>query len=120
MQLSRLVFDSLNSPEGAGLPGSPGSDRQLVYQYESTTVNVLIRVLENSDQIALLGQVLDVSMRAVHDLPVLLLDHNKILAQTTTSQFGEFGLQSDCAGPASLQIRLSEGSWIYMLFENMS
>jgi hypothetical protein len=117
MQIPQLMFDSFNSPMAAGMRGSPRSDRQLVYLHSNTTVNLLIRLMEGAYQIALLGQVLDVSLRVVHGLPVLLRYQNITLAQTNTTEFGEFGLHYDFVEHAGLQIQLAEGSWIYMPLE---
>jgi len=117
MQIPQLTFDSLNEPMAAGMRGSPRSDRQLVYRHSNTTVNLLIRLMEGVYKISLLGQVLDVSLRVVHGLPVLLRYQNITLAQTNTTEFGEFGLQYDFVEHAGLQIQLAEGSWIYMPLE---
>jgi hypothetical protein len=119
MHIPALIFDSHNSPIVAGVRGSTGFGRQLAYRHNSTTINLLSRLMEGVYRISLLGQVLDVSMRAVHDLPVLLRYHDRILAQTVTTQFGEFGLQFDFVKYTGLQIQLAEGSWIYMPLENM-
>jgi CheY-like chemotaxis protein len=119
MQNARLIFDSFSSPVAAGVRSSLRSARQLAYQHSSTTINLLIHLKKKEVRISLAGQVLDVSMREVHGLPVLLSSQSGILAETTTSQFGEFGLETDLLEYAGLQIRLSEGSWIYVPLENM-
>jgi CheY-like chemotaxis protein len=118
MHTARLIFDSLSSPTVAGVRGSLRSARQLAYQHESTTVNLLIHPKDDNSRLSLAGQVLDLSMRAVQGLPVILSNRHRTMAQTTTSQFGEFGLEFDFVEHAGLQIRLSEGSWIYLPFEN--
>lgn len=116
---ARLIFDSLHESSVAGIRGSLQSGRQLTYQHQSTTINLLIhQKQEASFRLSLVGQVLDVSMRAVHDLPVLLRNKNRTLAKTSTSQFGEFALELDFVEFAGVQIRLAEGSWIYMPLEN--
>jgi hypothetical protein len=119
MQNARLIFDSFSVPAVAGIRGPLAAARQLTYQYDSATVNLLIHLEDKEKRISLVGQVLDVSMRAVHGLPVLLSDGNRPLAEATTSQFGEFRLQVDLMEYAGLQIRLAEGSWIHMPLENM-
>jgi CheY-like chemotaxis protein len=118
MQKARLIFDSFSSPAISGIRGSLSSARQLAYQHRSTTVNLLVQHNKETVWTSLAGQVLDVSMRAVHGLPVLLSSRNRTLAQTITSQFGEFGLEVDLVEYAGLQIRLAEGSWIYMALED--
>lgn len=118
-EVPQLIFDSFNSPMVAGIRGLPGPTRQLAYQRDSSTINLLIRPMEDGVRISVLGQVLDVSMRDVHGLPVQLHGQAGSLAQTTTNQFGEFGLQFAFVENAGLQIRLAEGSWIHMLLENM-
>ena len=121
MQTPQLVFDSFNSPMTAGIrSSSPGSTRQLAYLHGSTTVNILSRLVKGVHQISLLGQVLDVSLRTVDGLPVLLRYRDKTLAQTTTTQFGEFGLQYGFVEHAGLQIQLADGSWIYMPLEHLN
>ncbi len=114
MQTARLIFDSLRSPRVAGIRGMRSSDRQLAFQHDSTTFNLFIRRLEGTDRLSLVGQVLDVSMRAVHGLPVLLCNRTTTLAQTVTTQFGEFGLDFELLDEAGLQVRLADGSWIYL------
>jgi hypothetical protein len=70
MQNARLIFDSFNEPAVVGLRGSSEPARQLAYQYDSATINLLIQHRSTGERISLAGQVLDVSMRAVHGLPV--------------------------------------------------
>jgi hypothetical protein len=120
MQIPQLIFDSFNAPMIAGIRGSSKSTRQLAYLHDSTTVNILTRLVEGVHQILLSGQVLDVSLRTVDGLPVLLRDRDKTLAQTTTTQFGEFGLQYGFVEHAGLQIQLADGSWIYMPLEHLN
>lgn len=120
MQNARLIFDSFSAPPAvSGTRGSLAAARQLTYQHDSATVNLLIRLESKADRISLVGQVLDVSMRAVHGLPVLLSNGSRTLGETTTSQFGEFGLEVGLMEYAGLQIRLAEGSWIHMPLENL-
>lgn len=119
MQAARLLFDSLRSPRSQGIRGALSSARQLAFQHDSTTINLLIHYLENT-RLMLAGQVLDLSMRVVHDLPVLLSSRSATLAQTTTSQFGEFSFEEVALSEsAGLQIRLAEGSWIYMPLKDL-
>lgn len=116
---AQLVFDSLRTPSIGGIRGPLKSGRQLTYQHQSTTINLLVHQRQEENyRMSLVGQVLDVSMRAVHDLPVLLCNRNRTLAKTSTSQFGEFALEFDFMEFAAVQVRLAEGSWIYMPLEN--
>jgi DNA-binding response OmpR family regulator len=117
---AQLVFDSFHAPSPAGLRGPLKSARQLTYQHQSTTINLLVHPNREEDyRISIVGQVLDVSMRAVHDLPVVLSNKNRTLAKASTSQFGEFVLEFDFVEHAGIQIRLSEGSWIFMPLGNI-
>jgi hypothetical protein len=116
---AQLIFDSLRMPSVAGIRGPLKSGRQLTYQHQSATINLLVhQKQEENCRVSLVGQVLDVSMRAVHDLPVLLCNKNRTLARTSTSEFGEFALEFDSVEFAGVQVRLAEGSWIYMPLEN--
>ena len=116
---ARLIFDSLRMPSIAEIRGPLKSGQQLTYQHQSTTINLLVHQRQEENyRVSLAGQVLDVSMRAVHDLPVLLCNRNRTLAKTSTSQFGEFALEFDFVEFAGVQVRLAEGSWIYMPLEN--
>ena len=118
MQMAQLVYDSLHSPRREGIRGPQSGARQLAFQHHGTTVNILINHLE-SVRLLLTGQVLDLSMRMVHGLPVLLRRRSATLAQTTTSQFGEFSFETELPDDAGLQIRLAEGSWIYLSLNNL-
>ena|ERR1051326_1479001 len=119
MHLPRLIFDSLLSPQSQGVRGAQSSARQLAFQHHSTTINLLIKRAEDT-HLSMAGQVLDLSMRVVHGLPVLLSHRSATLAQTITSQFGEFSFEIELPDDTGLQIRLAEGSWIYMPLKNLS
>ena len=118
MQIAQLVYDSLCSPRRDGIRGLQRGARQLAFQHHGTTVNVLTNHLENV-RLLMIGQVLDLSMRRVHGLPVLLRRRSTTLAQTTTSQFGEFRFESELLDNAGLEIRLAEGSWIHLSLNNL-
>jgi hypothetical protein len=118
MVVAQLIFDSFQSPPTFGVRGSmQDGSRQLAYQHNSTKINLLIQ--GNSEQVSLVGQVLDVSLRDVNERPVLLSGTDGELKRTSTSLYGEFGFEFEFVRDASLRIHLSDGAWIYMPLEGM-
>jgi CheY-like chemotaxis protein len=116
LQPARMIFDSVRSPSPGGVRSFRPSARQLVYQHESMTIDILMDTEQGSERLLLTGQVLsappDDAPQA--DLPVLLISGTRILARTATDRFGEFTLESEPTVDAGLEIRLVERLWVFI------
>lgn len=114
LQSARMVFDSVRSPAPGGVRSFRPCVRQLVYQHESMTIDLLLETEQGSARLTLTGQVLssrsDDAPQA--DLPVLMISGTRILARTTTDRFGEFTLELTPTVDARLEIRLAERLWV--------
>ena len=113
MQVARMIFDSLRSPQPAGVRSSSSVARQLAYQHNKTIIDLSIEGAEGSSRMSLAGQVLDGEKKAKTDgLPVLLVGTTGTLARTATNHFGEFQVECNFPEDVSLEIRLGERSWV--------
>jgi CheY-like chemotaxis protein len=114
MRIPHIIFDSFRSPMTAGVRSlSPATARHLAYQHKSTVIDLSIEFPKGSDRISLVGQVLDAERKGMNDgLSVLLVSGVTTLVRTTTNQFGEFHLELESAKNVSLEIRVTERSWI--------
>jgi hypothetical protein len=114
LQMARLQSDSFHSPSPAGLRSSSISTRHFTYEHNGTIVDVLVDNLSPSNRISLVGQVLDVTGTKGRgdNLAVVLTGRTGTLARTTTNHMGEFNFEFEPAENVSLEIRLSERSWI--------
>jgi hypothetical protein len=94
-QVASLLFDSFRSPQLAGVRSAESTSQQLLYGAGDYRIDVRIEPQMDSEKVILIGQVLnsaDPSER-LSALPVNLLKGRKILAESVTSQFGEFQIE---------------------------
>jgi hypothetical protein len=105
--IASLLFDSFLSPQAAGVRSAATSARQLLYAAGCYRIDVRIEPKVDSDNIALVGQVLNSADPggSIGEVPVALIRGQRVLAETVTSKFGEFHLESDAEG--SFQLRVS-------------
>lgn len=117
----RLLFDSFRWPSPADVRGSPMSSRHFTYEHKSTIIEVFLDSPAGSEHISLVGQVLDAGRTEQNreGLPVMLLDGNRTLAQTTTNEAGEFNLEFDFLSKVTLEIRVDARSWVSIPLEEM-
>ncbi|MBV9145255.1 MAG: zf-HC2 domain-containing protein, partial [Acidobacteria bacterium] len=90
-----LLFDSLAQPLAAGARASVASARQLLYRVGTVYVDMRVDSALNSEQAALVGQMLDSAhpRHPVAGVPVILMDGRKNVASTISNNNGEFHLE---------------------------
>jgi len=109
--IAELLFDSMSTPVAAGVRSTAVSLRQLLYGVGEYRLDLRIEPQENSDKVALIGQVLN---SAHPDQPigvtsVVLKRGKKVLAESMTNQLGEFQLECELKGSLQLQAGLPHG-----------
>lgn len=115
---AQLIMDSSRLSAAAGLRGPASHSRQLVYQHESTTIDLLIEPRESSRGLSIVGQVLDRNWKSRENssLPVLLIAGMRNQGRASTNQFGEFSLECESVESmmedTCVEVRLGEGAWI--------
>jgi DNA-binding NtrC family response regulator len=121
LQSARMIFDSARSPSSVGVRSLSTSFKQLVYQHESTMIDILMETEQGTGRLLLTGQVLNAGPDDAPqaDLPVLLISGTRTLARTTTDRFGEFTLDCQPTVDAGLEIRLVERLWVSIPLGNL-
>jgi hypothetical protein len=109
--IAELLFDSLRSPITSGVRSTTISARQLLYGIGDYRLDIRIEPQEDSDKVALLGQVLNSAEpdQPIGVISVVLKRGNKVVAQSTTNRFGEFQLECDLESSLRLQAGLPHG-----------
>ena len=94
-QAASLLFDSFRSPRLAGVRSAESASQQLLYGAGDYRIDVRIEPQMDSEKVILIGQVLNAADPAerLSALPVNLLKGRRILAESVTSQFGEFQIE---------------------------
>jgi hypothetical protein len=94
-QAASLLFDSFRSPGLVGVRSAESASQQLLYGAGDYRIDVRIEPQMDSEKVILIGQVLNAADPAerLSALPVSLLKGRKILAESLTSQFGEFQIE---------------------------
>jgi CheY-like chemotaxis protein len=114
MPMARQIFDSFRHALPAdGIRGLFAGARQLAYHHEGTTIDVSIEPAQEPGRVSLAGQVLNTDRKGKNGgLSVLLVAGTGTLVRTVTNEFGEFHMEFASPEDVSLEIRLSERSWI--------
>jgi hypothetical protein len=103
-----VLFDSARTPLFAGVRSQASAARQLLFGAGNYRIDIRVEPQPNSDKISLIGQVLRTTdpSAGLAAIPVVLIKGRKVMAETSTSQFGEF--QAECAlkGRFDLWLRL--------------
>ncbi len=113
--LARLLFDSLQVPQLAGVRGQHRQSRQLLYRAGDYDLDLRLEYDATSPMVALTGQIADRSRPAepLADVPVLLTAGSDIVARATANRFGEFQLHYDPRPRMRLHLPLeAQGRWI--------
>jgi hypothetical protein len=103
-----LLFDSLRSPLPAGMRSTETASRQVLYGAGTYRIDVRIEPQMDSEKIILIGQILNSANpeERLSELPVTLLKGRKVLAESTTRQFGEFQIECELDGGFRLMVML--------------
>ena len=106
--IAALLFDSALSPVQAGVRSSSSSARQLLFGVGTYRIDLRMEPQLDSDKVAVVGQVLHSTdpHEGLGALPVALIKGRKVVAETVTSQFGEFNLECDLEGRFQLRVKL--------------
>ncbi len=106
--IAKLLFDSAMSPAPVGVRSTAATARQLLFGVGTYRIDLRMEPQLDSDKVAVIGQVLHSSdpEEGLGALPVALVKGRKVVAETITSQFGEFNLECDLDGHFHLRVRL--------------
>ena len=106
--LAELLFDSFRAPVVAGVRSGTMPNRQLLFGAGDYRVDLRIEPQEGSDEVSLVGQVLNASNpnERLASAPVVLSRRNKVLAKCLTNQFGEFHIPCGLASECQLRVEL--------------
>ena len=107
-QIASLLFDSFRSPLLAGVRSSESSSQQLLYGAGDYRIDVRIEPQMDSEKVVLIGQVLNSADpdERLSELPVNLLKGSKLLAESVTTEFGEFQIECQLEGSMQLVVML--------------
>jgi hypothetical protein len=107
-----LVFDSFLAPCPAGLRSSWQVGWQALYRAGDCSLDVRIEPDLRSSRAALIGQILNHASPELRmsDVPVCLKSGSRVVAETTSNQFGEFQLEYDQQRRLQLCVRLDGGA----------
>lgn len=110
----KLLFDSFRSPLPAGVRSAALTARQLLFGAGEYRLDLRIEPQEDSDKVALMGQILNSSQphQPIGVVPVILRRGDKVLAEAMTNEFGEFQLEFDLGSSLQLQADLPRGQVI--------
>ena len=105
-EIAQMIFDSLRQPQMAGVRSTHAAPRQLLYQAGPILIDMRLEARSGSDQVSLVGQVLDSreSGKGLGEVPVHLLSGRNEVALTRTNRLGEFRLE--CGTAKDLQVSL--------------
>jgi hypothetical protein len=109
-QLASLLFDSFRGPLLAGVRSSGSASQQLLYGAGDYRIDVRIEPQIDSEKVVLIGQVLNSADpdERLSAAPVSLLKCRKLLAESVTSEFGEFQIECELQGGIRLVVTLSD------------
>jgi hypothetical protein len=111
-----LLFDSSLNPLPAGVRSGPQTARQLLYGVNNYRVDLRIQPQDDSDKVAVVGQILDSSEpnHSLGPIHVVLRKGKKIIAESVTNRFGEFHLECDLDSSLHLQAGLPHGQVVHI------
>jgi hypothetical protein len=107
-EVASLLFDSFRNPLVAGIRSTGNTSQQVLYGTGTYRIDVRIEPQMDSEKVILIGQVLNSAdpEERLSEMPVTLLKGRKVLAESTTSQFGEFQIECELAGGFRLMVTL--------------
>jgi hypothetical protein len=110
-EVASLLFDSFRSPQLAGVRSVATASQQLLYGAGDYRIDVRIEPQMDSEKVILVGQVLNSADpdELLSALPVSLLKGRRMLAESVTSQFGEFQIECGLEESFRLAVLLPGG-----------
>src|SRR5580693_1398540 len=110
-QLASLLFDSFRGPLLAGVRSSGSASQQLLYGLGDYRIDVRIEPQMDSEKVVLIGQVLNSADpdERLAAAPVSLFTGRKMLAESVTSEFGEFQIECGLEESFRLVVLLANG-----------
>lgn len=108
--VAQLLFDSSMAPAQAGVRSSAANSRQLLFGSGDYRVDLRIEPQDDSDTVALLGQILHASKpgKNLGSVAVSLNEGKRVLAKSQTNSLGEFQLQCDLKPTLELRLMLPD------------
>src|SRR5690348_6721219 len=105
---SELLFDSMAQPLPPGARASVVSGRQLLYRIGSVYVDLEIDRNDNSQRVAMVGQMLDSARpgRPLAGIPVALYEKRRNVARTVSNDNGEFRLEFELKKDLTLALSM--------------
>lgn len=93
--VARLTYDSALDLQPAGARSSRAAGRQMLYEAGDFSLDLRVDRERDSMQVTLVGQIASQkdAKSQLANLPVELVSGKKIIAQTTSNEFGEFSLE---------------------------
>ena len=109
---AKLLLDSLLQPHFAGARSSEITVRQLLYGAGDYHIDIRIEPQEDSDKVALVGQVLNAEDvdNYIDQAVVILFQAGRVCAESFTNRFGEFRLECQLESGLQLRVRLPHGT----------
>jgi hypothetical protein len=107
-QLASLLFDSFRRPLLAGVRSSESASQQLLYGAGDYRIDVRIEPQMDSEKVVLIGQVLNSANpnERLSAMRVSLLRGRQLLAESHTSDFGEFQIECELQSGIRLVVAL--------------
>jgi hypothetical protein len=117
--IAKLLFDSSRSPLQVGVRSTASPARQLLFGIGTYRIDLRMEPQIDSEKVAVVGQVLHSAdpRHGLGALPVALIKGRKVVAETITSQFGEFNLECDLEGGFQLRVKLPAEELQFALVE---
>jgi hypothetical protein len=108
----KLLLDTFLQPELAGVRSREFAVRQLLYGSGDYQIDIRIEPQEDSDKVALVGQVLNAGdvENYIDRAAVTLFQAGRVRAESFTNRFGEFRLECELESGLQLRVRLSHGT----------
>ena len=115
-EIPRLISDSTWGLAAAGIRATTSSSRQLLYQVGNIVIEMRIEPKPNSSLVQLEGQIMDAALKGkgIERVPVRLMQAQTKLAETNTSNFGEFRLDYEAAKSLRLTFGVSQKEDIHI------
>lgn len=109
---AELMYDSLLSPEPAGLRAIWQTGWQALYRAGDCSLDLRVEPELSSTRAAVIGQVSNhlAPDATMADLPVYLKSGKSIIAETRSNRFGEFQIEYEQQGRLQLCVYLDGGS----------